>query len=422
MESGLNPWTDSPTPSDVYRRGMADVCRSDSSNLRGMGDILPPWLRGTVRQAVSLITLAQTLAAFSRLSTHQRVLAIVLEVVLAACWGMIAHRRRGDWLNISILIALIGLGGWLQVITGNGQVFVVSYAVLFIAPVWYPMPRALLPAGCGVAAVTLCTMFVGTHDIAGGIGNGVGAAFFGLAALFFGQVRNSAERNGQLVDELRQSRDAQERSAVVAERARLARELHDVLAHTLSSLSLHLESTRALAASRDVDPEVRSRIERAVALARSGLEEARDAVGTLRDDALPGPERIPLLVAEFERTTSVASTFEEVGEPAPLAPDASVALFRGAQEALTNVGKHTSATRVDVRLEWGDSQVTLRVINDGGNDAGAALPGGGNGLRGMRERAALAGGQMDAGPTSRGFAVELRLPVVRVASVHEVPA
>ena len=139
MESGLNPWTDSPTPSDVYRRGMADVCRSDSSNLRGMGDILPPWLRGTVRQAVSLITLAQTLAAFSRLSTHQRVLAIVLEVVLAACWGMIAHRRRGDWLNISILIALIGLGGWLQVITGNGQVFVVSYAVLFIAPVWYPV-------------------------------------------------------------------------------------------------------------------------------------------------------------------------------------------------------------------------------------------------------------------------------------------
>jgi len=250
----------------------------------------------------------------------------------------------------------------------------------------------------------------------------VGAAFFGLAALFFGQVRDSAERNAQLVDELRQSRDAQERTAVVAERARLARELHDVLAHTLSSLSLHLESTRALAASRDVDPEVRSRIERGVALARSGLEEARDAVGTLRDDALPGPERIALLVAEFGRTTSVAAGFEEVGTPAPLAPEVSVALFRGAQEALTNVGKHAAATRVDVRLEWDDSLVILRVINDGGSDAGSALPGGGNGLRGMRERAELAGGRMDAGPTSRGFAVELRLPVVRAASVHEVPA
>jgi signal transduction histidine kinase len=198
---------------------------------------------------------------------------------------------------------------------------------------------------------------------------------------------------------------------VVAERARLARELHDVLAHTLSSLALHLESTRVLAKSRDVDPEVQSRIERAVALARDGLEEARDAVGTLRDDALPGAERLPSLVADFERLTGVDTRFEQVGTPSPLTPEASVALFRSAQEALTNIGKHAHPSRVDVRLEWDGGLVTLKVIDDGGGPDGVStLPGGGNGLRGMRERAELAGGHLDAGPAGQGFAVELRLP------------
>lgn len=387
-----------------------------------MGEGLPPWLRTILRQAVTIIVAVQTLSGLGPLPASQRVLAIGLLLLAAAAWSVIVVRRCGDWLNVVTLLALVGIGGWLHVLTGNGQVFVVSYAALFVAPVLYPTRMALVPAGGGVAAVALSTMFVGPTDIAGGIGNGVGAAFFGIAAAFFGQVRRASERNAELVDELRESRDAQERNAVVAERARLARELHDVLAHTLSSLSLHLESTRALAASRHVDDEVVTRIERAVALARSGLEEARDAVGTLRDDALPGPERIPALVADFERTTSVVARFEQVGQPAPLAPEVRVALFRGAQEALTNVGKHATATRVDVRLEWTDQLVTLRVINDGGSDAGPALPGGGNGLRGMQERAELAGGELDTGPTSRGFAVELRLPVVRAASVHEVPA
>jgi signal transduction histidine kinase len=254
-------------------------------------------------------------------------------------------------------------------------------------------------------------MFVGRTDISGGIGNGVGALFFGLAAAFWGRVLRAAERNAELVEELQASREGEHRNAAVAERARLARELHDVLAHTLSSLSLHLESTRVLAKSRDVDSEVQSRLESAVALARNGLVEARDAVGTLRDAELPGPDRLPALVADFGRTSGVESRFEQVGEPTTLAPEASVALFRSAQEALTNVGKHAGATTVSVRLEWDDHRVTLRVIDDGrGGGGSAALPGGGNGLRGMRERAELAGGKLDAGPTSRGFAVELRLP------------
>jgi signal transduction histidine kinase len=390
---------------------MADVAEPNRPQMPGMGDGFPKPLARVMRHSVTIITLAQTIAGLNSISGRDVALAVVLQVALGVAWSVVTIRREGDWPDVLALTAVVGLGAWLGVLTGNGQVYVTGYAALFVAPFWYGLSKGLIPAVSGVAAVVFSTMFNGgPADVVGGLGNGVGAFFFGLAALFWGRVLRASQQNAELVDELRDSRDAEQRSAVVSERARLARELHDVLAHTLSSLSLHLESTRVLAKSREVDPEVISRIERAVSLARNGLEEAREAVGTLRDDTLPGPNRLPSLVADFERSTGVTCRFEQIGTPAPLAPEASVALFRGAQEALTNIGKHSRASLVDVRLEWDAGQVTLRVSDDGTPLNGAALPGGGNGLRGMRERAELVGGQVDAGPTGRGFAVELRLP------------
>jgi signal transduction histidine kinase len=289
----------------------------------------------------------------------------------------------------------------------------VSYAALFVAPFFYGMPAGAIPAAAGVAAVTFSTMFVGSGnvDVVSGLGNGAGAAFFGVAAMFWGRVLRTSERNAELVEQLQASQDAERRSAVVAERARLARELHDVLAHTLSSLSLHLESTRVLAVSKGVDDDVVERISRGVSLARTGLEEARDAVGTLRDAALPGPGQLVALIEDFGRTSGISCRLEERGEPVMLAPDAQVALYRSAQEALTNVAKHAKASSVAVCLSWYDDAVTLRVADDGRPAASvAALAGGGNGLRGMRERAELAGGELHAGPQESGFVVELRLP------------
>lgn len=372
---------------------------------------LPGLFGRAMRYAVAVIIFVQTMAGLGGLSNAMRVLAVGLSLVSVAVWVTLTTRRQGDLVDSVLLAVAVGLGAWLGVLTGNGQVFVTGYAALFVAPFWYGLPNAVLPSVSGIAAVTFFSMFAGRTDVADGIGNGLGVGCFGLAALFWGRVLRASERNAQLVDELQESREAEHRSAILAERARLARELHDVLAHTLSSLSLHLESTRVLAKSRDVDDEVVARIERAVALTRNGLVEAREAVGTLRDDELPGPERLASLVDDFQRSTGVECRFEERGAPLPLAPEARIALVRGAQEALTNVGKHAAATHVDVCLDWDVQHVTLRVVDDGrGTDGAATLPGGGNGLRGMRERAELAGGQVDAGPTGRGFAVELRLP------------
>jgi len=130
----------------------------------------------------------------------------------------------------------------------------------------------------------------------------------------------------------------------------------------------------------------------------------------MRDDALPSPEGIRELVETFQRDSGVTATYDETGEPQSLAAGARVALFRAAQEALTNVAKHADATRVNVQLAWRAEAVVLRVSDDG-RGAAATSRGGGNGLRGMRERAELAGGEVIAGPGGDGFKVEVRLPV-----------
>jgi signal transduction histidine kinase len=382
----------------------------------------PAGLGWFMRQGVALVTLSQTLASLGSLSTPDRVLAIGLQLLLVGGWLTITHRREGDAIDIVVLTSIVGLGAWLAAFTGADQVYVAGYGALFVAPFWYGLPNAIIPWAGAIAALTLETMFVGHRDIGGGIGNGVGAFFFGFAAMFWGRVLRSSERNAELVEELQLSQEAEQRGAVVAERARLARELHDVLAHTLSSLSLHLESTRVLARSRKDDPEDLVRIERAVSLARDGLVEAREAVGTLRDDELPGPERLHSLIGDFERTTGVTCRLAEIGKPVPLAPDASVALFRGAQEALTNIARYApgAATTVTVSYQAGRTVVTIenRACPAGVGHGPVSAPGsglladvgGGHGLTAMRERAQRAGGAARAGPTAGGWLVELEVP------------
>ena len=218
------------------------------------------------------------------------------------------------------------------------------------------------------------------------------------------QLRDEPRQGRGLVEELRESRAAHAESAAEAERSRMARDLHDVLAHSLSALALQLEGARLLAADRGADPEVVDSIERAHHLAAGGLAEAREAIGALRGDALPGPERLPALVDTFGERCTLTVT----GEPAELPSEARLALYRTAQEALTNVRKHSDAERVDLRLEYEPDGARL-VVEDTGV-AVSAPNGGGYGLTGMRERAELLGGRLSAGPTGSGFRVELWLP------------
>ena len=193
------------------------------------------------------------------------------------------------------------------------------------------------------------------------------------------------------------------------ERQRLAREVHDVLAHTLTALSVQLEGARMLLEVGGKETKALEAVDRAQHLALEGLEETRQAVAALRGDQRPGPESLAALVSGFERETGVPTHVSIEGTPVALNPDAGLALYRTAQEALTNVRKHADADEVVVQLRYATGGATLTVSNRGRQKP--AEVSGGFGLTGLRERAGLVGGILESGPTSDGFAVSLWVPI-----------
>lgn len=151
-------------------------------------------------------------------------------------------------------------------------------------------------------------------------------------------------------------------------------------------------------------------MDRAGRLARDGLTETRRAVSALRGDPVPLPELVAELAAGYRSDLGAPATFAIEGEPRELAAETGLALFRGAQEALTNVRKHAPGSAVEVRLEYLAREVRLTVRNSGpaGPPASGLSPG--YGLTGLRERAELAGGTVDAGPCDDGWRVDVSMP------------
>ncbi len=230
-----------------------------------------------------------------------------------------------------------------------------------------------------------------------------------LLARRLGQANDQAER---LLLELEGTRVAQARAAGLAERQRLAREMHDVLAHSLSGLMLQLEGARMLVAGNPGDPRLPEVIERAHHLGKSGLDEARRAIGMLRDDDLPGPGLLAGLAAQFQEVSGVPCRFTVSGQAYELPSEAGLAVYRVAQEALTNITKHARPERVEVRLGYEPCGTHLTVENFAMNGEPPPVSGDGSGygLTGMRERAELLGGELTTAMTRGGFRVELRVP------------
>jgi signal transduction histidine kinase len=234
-------------------------------------------------------------------------------------------------------------------------------------------------------------------------------AFYGMMFLAM-RLSDANRRAERLVAELEQSRAAQAEAAGLAERQRLAREMHDVLAHCLSGLMLQLEGARMLAAGDPADPRLAQALDRAHQLGKTGLDEARRAIGTLRDDELPGPERLATLAADFEQHRGIPCRYTVTGAAHPLRPEARLALYRVAQEALTNVTKHAQPDRVELRLAYEPSATRLAVEDFARTPPSANGGSGGYGLTGMRERAELLGGTLTTAVTPGGFRVELAVP------------
>jgi signal transduction histidine kinase len=242
-----------------------------------------------------------------------------------------------------------------------------------------------------------------------------------LLMLMFQRLRDAKCKAQALLAELEQNRDAQARAAALAERQHLAREMHDVLAHSLSGLMLQLEGARMLVQAAPDDPRLPDVVNRAHELAKDGLAEARHAIGMLRGEQLPGPDGLGTLTGQFERHSGIPCTFAAAGPTRTVPPDARLAVYRVTQEALTNVVKHAHAERVEVRMTYAPDEVRLSVEDFGDGTAAAACDApaslvsasafaSGYGLTGMRERAELLGGTLTAAATGGGFRVELRVP------------
>lgn len=326
--------------------------------------------------------------------------------------GTLATRRRSVVVQASFAVVLLASSAvfmWLQPNgTGLGGLFV---ALVLLAPqVPDRLPIALSVVGIVCLAVltvagsrgSTTSAFLGTVAIVG---------FCGMTFLArrLGKASHDAE---QLLIELERNAAAQARAAGMAERQRLAREMHDVLAHSLSGLMLQLEAARMLAADVPGDPRLLGVIEQAHHLGKIGLEEARRAIGMLRDDELPGPEGLAELAAQFQGVSGVSCRFTLSGQARALGSEARLAVYRVAQEALTNIAKHASPDRVEVRFAYEPSDSCLTVEDFAMNcePPQPAGDGGGYGLTGMRERAELLGGQLTTAMTRSGFRVELRVP------------
>lgn len=205
--------------------------------------------------------------------------------------------------------------------------------------------------------------------------------------------------------EARRAAKSEAREAALVERGRIAREIHDVLGHSLSGVALQLEMAEALR-ERGRAEEAAAAVRRARALAVDSIGETRQAVHALREDTLPLAEALHQM-AEINQVD-----FEVTGTPDPLAAEASHTVVRVAQEALTNATRHAPGAARAMRLSFADDRTTLTVANGAPVAAPRAelADGTGMGLAGMRERVALLGGTLRAGPDGEGWMVALELP------------
>ncbi|MFD0684907.1 sensor histidine kinase [Actinomadura fibrosa] len=318
------------------------------------------------------------------------VAALVLKGRKEARW-----RRTVVALLVTAMAAALALYG-ISPRSGSGFFFA-------LPALWVLVRRLPLPWGLGLGALgAAVTGVVGEIVRQGGADLGLMAAVAGLTV---GAVA------GRQADAAREAtRRAEAAGAVLAERSRIAREIHDILAHSLSAQLVHLEGARLLLARDGDRVQALDRVERARNLARTGLEETKRALATLRGEIPEPKDVLAELADEFYVGTGRPCDVQVTGEPRELSPQAGLAVVRTAQEALTNVRKHAPGARAHVTLRYLDDEVELEVTDTGGAERPMDLETGGYGLVGMRERAELIDGILETGQQGEGFRVFLRVP------------
>jgi signal transduction histidine kinase len=402
-----------PNVDGVSADSAANVALATLRRARAQQEAAHRWLRRLVPPLFVVVAVVVfTSGRNPGLASRDVGSAIAVAGLALGGLGALRARYRRAAVRVIFAVMLLVSSAALMRLHPDGPGLAGLLAGLVLLPPRVPERFPVAAAIAGIACLAVLVVAVSHDSPALALLSAIAIVGFPgmtLLARRLGQANRQAER---LLIELEGTRAAQAQAARLAERQRLAREMHDVLAHSLSGLMLQMEGARMLAADDQGDPRLPGIIERAHRLGKSGLEEARRAIGVLRDDELPGPERLASLSAQFQAVNGVPCQFTVSGQARDLPSETRLAVYRVAQEALTNITKHAGPERVEMHLGYEPRRIRLTVENFAMNTEPpqAADDSPGYGLTGMRERAELLGGELTTAMTPGGFRVELRVP------------
>jgi signal transduction histidine kinase len=363
-------------------------------------------------------------------------LAAALELQLAArddgaAWvnalAALAVTLPLRWRRTAPLAVVLAFGGaaMVQEIAGGAlfagepppvAALVAGVVALYSLGAYAPSDRvAALGAVAGLAGLWASVLVSGVIDLQS---FAFPAGLIVAAPWLAGRAQNArAQREAalrELTAQLQREQEQRERLAASDERARIARELHDVVAHSVGVMVVQAQGARNVL---DRDPErARAALQSIEDTGRGALADVRRALGVLREPGggaalapQPGVEDLDALVDQA-RGTGLAVEVAVEGASRPLPTGVGLSAYRIVQEALTNTIKHAGAAHVRIAISYGERDLELEITDDGARRA--AADGAGHGLLGMRERVALYGGDLSAGPRrAGGFAVQARIPI-----------
>ena len=364
------------------------------------------------------VTLASPRPGFDSAHGLAIVITLGLSVVAWVAWMLSGSTGDRHWLSVGSLIAMGGVGGALAGLSPNSPAVAVGCAATFSAGVRLRTEGSLAVTAETIAAFLITGLATGAP--AGAL-LGYTFAYAGLwsVALTRREFLVRAEQAEHMLAETQRAREAETHAAALAERARIARDIHDVLAHSLAAVSVNLQAAEGLLAAESLpadNPELAKAVEcidRAGTLTREGLAAARRAILALREDAAPLPDQLASLAAQYQAPGDTAINLTVTGLPRPLSEQVTHVAYRTAQEGLTNARKHAPGQPVTLGLGFEPGQVTVSVANPlppAGHTGPLAETGAGAGLTGLKERAALAGGTLEAGPADGTWRIDLTIP------------
>ena len=297
-------------------------------------------------------------------------------------------------------------------------------SVSIMTAFFFLSPRQAAPIAAAVGIGLLAAMLASGSAFINALTDLLFCGVLGVMAVCMSQAGRNSDRAELLLAQLEDARAAEAEAVALAERTRIAQDLHDVLAQSLSGLAIQMEAARRLSRRGQSGGDLTELLDRCAKLVKEGLADARRAVGALRGDAVASLDRLPDLVERYRGDLELDAKLIVSGTRRDLPGEAGLALYRGAQEALTNAARYARGSQTLVTLAY-ERDVTVLTVEDRVTktvaDAASADPasvpasapiiaGSGLGLIGMRERLAEVGGTATAGPTQEGWIVRMEIP------------